>query len=215
MTFCNSDFIDNGATSITPGIYIQSGSVLASNITIDSFNEVPTMEIGTEAVIQQRVLQGDENLEDSDSSLTIDTEFRTLEITSGFFFLTVDSSVEVTDNSVIKETGGSIANAFYLQIGCSLIVKNSTMYSNGYLAEGSLIVADRSSITIEDCLFYDNYGIIISSLSSPVTIINSNFTSGNGDSYIDVSDSSITIDARSNLYNNSNPEGQGLGLNCK
>ena len=61
------------------------------------------------------------------------------------------------EDSLVKETAGTIASAIYLQIGCKLVLKNTTMHSIGHgSTTGDVIVAEKGSIEIENSSFYDN-----------------------------------------------------------
>lgn len=146
---------------------------------------------------------------------------------SGFFLITSTSTVEL-NNSIVSNTKGQIASAFYVQIGCALSVQNSILTQIGdaeAVAKAPVILAENARLVhISQTEFDSNINTYVHGLSAQIDIVASEFKNGSGDSFIVMENGALSIsgsDIKKSRFNetlfsgNANEEdGEGLGIKC-
>ena len=115
-------------------------------------------------------------------------------IISGFFLVTSSSNLDVK-NAKITRTKGTVASAFYVQIGCSMGLANSSLREIGEAGSEGVVIKAESAIdlNVKDTTIRDSQNTYIKAEGGPINIEGSSFLNGSGQSFVSVADGSLTV----------------------
>ena len=119
------------------------------------------------------------------------------------------------DDVELDGTKGSVASAIYVQIGCSLDLKNSVLTNIGSDGNSAPVVKGETpqELRISDSTFDGNKNTYVRSESGNLIIEGSTFKNGSGKSFVSVANAELTS-SKSDYSGNYGEGAAGMAIDC-